>query len=49
MSFVRHDSLFGKLGTTLVALLLPGCSLLQGEPTSVDGPSDYGLRAITLE
>jgi hypothetical protein len=32
-----------------VALLLAGCSLLQGEPTSVDDPSSYGLRAIALE
>ena len=49
MSLVRDNTLFIKLGTTLVALLLVGCSLLQGEPTSVDGPSDYGLRAIDLE
>ena len=49
MSLVRDNTLFIKLGTTLVALLLVGCSLLQGEPTSVDGPSDYGLRAIDLD
>jgi len=49
MSLVRHDSVFVGLGTTLVALLLAGCSLLQGEPTPVDGSSSYGLRAIDLE
>jgi hypothetical protein len=49
MALVRHDSPFVELGMTLVVLLLAGCSLLQGEPTSVDGPSGYGLRAIDLE
>jgi len=49
MSLVGYVSRFLKLSMTLVAPLLAGCSLLQGEPTSVDGPSSYGLRAIDLE
>jgi hypothetical protein len=49
MNFAKGCMITARLGLTLAALVLAGCSLLNGGSTPGDGPPSYGLRAIDLE
>jgi hypothetical protein len=49
MNFAKGCMIIARLGLTLAALVLAGCSLLNGGSTPGDGPPSYGLRAIDLD